>query len=101
MGKVVASMSTGIIMHWELLSAPPPEVIDRTNVIRGKHMIFAKEEQRRHDRESACIKASAAFHRGDFGHAVQLLEPYQHDKDLQRSSAMLLAMAKRKNRSTA
>lgn len=96
MRKVIADVSRGLITHWELLSEPPPEIIDRTRVMRGKHMIFAKEEQRRLDRESACIRASASFHSGDFQDAVRLLEPYRGDEDLPRASAMLLEMAKRK-----
>lgn len=96
MQKVICNVSNGIIANWQLLSSPPPEIIDRCRVIRGKRMIFAQEEQRRQDREKACIKASAAFHAGNFVEAVRQIEPYRDDKDLPRSSSVLLAMAERR-----
>ena len=96
MKRIIIRISEGLIKHWGLLSSPSEEVIDRALVLRGKRMVFAQEEQHRQDRESACIKASAAFHAGDPIQAFRLLEPFEHDKELARSSKMILDIARKR-----
>jgi hypothetical protein len=96
MKKTIESTSEGIITHWQILSSPSPDLIDRARVMRGQRMIFAREEQRRRDRERASIQASTAFHNGDYSEAIRLLDPYRDDEDLPRSSAILLRLAKQK-----
>jgi hypothetical protein len=96
MDKVISELSEGIKSNWKLISSPSNEVIDRTRVLRGKRMIFAQEEQRKKDREKACVQASTAFHNGEFKKAIQLLEPFEKDEGLAPSSAKLLTMAKHK-----
>lgn len=98
MDKVISKMSEGIKSNWELISSPSNDVIDRSRVLRGERMVFAQEEQRKKDREKACIQASTLFHSGEFDKAIQLLEPYEKDEDLTPSSAKLLVMAKQKNK---
>ena len=96
MKQVIARIGEGLTQHWSLLSSPSEEIIDRARVLRGKRMIFAQDEQRRRDRERACVKASTAFHAGNLGEAIKLLEPFEHDKELSRSSKMLLEIARKK-----
>ena len=91
--KTICELSNDIIAHWDLLSSPSAEIIDRCRVLRGKRMVFAHEEQRRIDRERACINASAAFHAGSLDEAIRLLQPFRDDKELPRSSSMLLSVA--------
>ncbi|MBL9134384.1 MAG: hypothetical protein JNK85_00885 [Verrucomicrobiales bacterium] len=91
--RVIDRISEGIRQHWGILGAPKPEIVDRARVLRAKRMLFAQEEQRRLDRERACVQASAAFHAGRFAEAKRLLEPFRHDAALTRSSVKLLEMA--------
>ena len=96
MERVIRRIGEGVSLHWGLLSAPSNEIIDRARVLRGKRIMFAQEEQRRVDRERACIKASAAFHEGNTGEAVRLLEPFEQDDGFSRSSRMMLEMARKR-----
>ncbi len=94
--QVVARIGEGLTQHWRLLSSPSEEIIDRARVLRGKRMIFAQDDQRRLDRERACVKASMAFHVGNPVEAIHLLEPFEHDKELSRSSKVMLDIARKK-----
>ncbi len=94
--RVIDRLTCGIRQHWSILGMPMPQVIDRARVLRGKRMLFAKEEQRRLNRDRASIQASAAFHAGGYAHAKCLLEPFRDDAELTRSSAKLLEMAERR-----
>jgi hypothetical protein len=76
MVSVIDELATGIKQHWNILGKPQPEIIDRALVLRGKQMLFAKEEQRRRDRERAVVHASNAFHAGKYSEAKHLLEPF-------------------------
>ena len=96
MKKTIRSTSEGLIAYWDILASPSHDIIDRARAMRGQRIVFAREEQRRRDRERASIQASVAFHNGEYSEAMRLLEPYRDDDDLSRSSAMLLRMAKRK-----
>jgi hypothetical protein len=97
MKQVIARIGEGLTQHWGILSSPSEEIIDRALVLRGKRMIFAQEEQRRRDRERSCVKASIAFHAGNPTEAIRLLEPFEHDTELSRSSKMMLDLARRKS----
>jgi hypothetical protein len=94
--QVITRLADGIREHWNILGKPTPEIIDRARVLRGKRMIFAQEEQRRHDRDRASIQASTAFHSGKYAEAKSLLEPFLNDADLPPSSAKIFEMAKKK-----
>lgn len=94
--QVIDRLADGIRQHWNILGKPMPEIIDRALVLRGKRMVFAQEEQRRHDRDRANIQASTAFHAGRYAEAKHLLEPFCSDVELSPSSAKILEMVKKK-----
>jgi hypothetical protein len=94
--RVIEKLAAGLQMHWSVLGAPAPAIIDRARVLRGKRMLFAQDEQRRRDRERSSIQASAAFHAGRYAEARSLLEPFQHDAELIPSAAKILTLAKQK-----
>lgn len=94
--RVIDRLAAGIRQHWSLLGSPVPQVIDRVRVLRGKGMLFAREQQRRLDRDRASIQASAAFHSRRYAEAKRLLEPFRGDAELTPSSARLLQMAERR-----
>ncbi len=98
MRDVIKNMTTGLKEHWVVLANPSSQIIDRALVLRGKRMIFAQEEQRKIDREKACIKAMEFFHAGKYAEAIKLIEPFKNDADLSRSASMMYGMAQKKNK---
>ena len=99
----VERMSAAIIAHWPLLSDPPQEIIElalfqreQRRLSELQEQMLRLQEQRSIERESACRGASVCFHSNNYPEAVDLLEPYQHNKELPKSSAMILHMAKKK-----
>lgn len=96
--QVIGRLADGIWKHWSFLSHPKPEIIDRACVLRGKRMVFAQQEQRRHDRERASIQASTAFHAGRYAEAIRLLEPFRNDAELAPSSAKIIELAEKRLR---
>jgi hypothetical protein len=96
--RVIDRLGDGVRQHWSILGKPTPQVIDRARVLLGKRMLFAREEQRRQDRERASIQASTAFHAGKYEDAKRLLEPFRDDAGLSRSAAMILEMTERKRK---
>lgn len=93
MERVVGGIASMIRNHWDFLRRPNPEVIDRALVLQGRKMRFAQEAQRRLDREKASIRASEAFHAGDFRKAVDLLAPFRDDASLSSASRRLYELA--------
>jgi hypothetical protein len=93
---IIDRLAIGIRQHWNILEKPQPKIIDRALVLRGKRMLFAKEEQRRRDRERAIVHASTAFHAGKYAEAKRLLEPFKSDVDLIPSALKILELAEKK-----
>ena len=58
MERVIDEFASALRPHAAILLQPSPEVLDRALVQRGQRMRFDEEEQRRKDRESACIAGS-------------------------------------------
>lgn len=96
MRSTVSTLCEGIKANWSMLFNPKPEVLDRAQQILGRRLIFAKEEQRRKDREGASIKASESFHKGDFKMTVELLQPFAKDNEFSKSASVMLKMAKQR-----
>ena len=96
MVSVIDELTTGIKQHWSILGKPQPDIIDRALVLRGKRMLFAKEEQRRRDRERAVVRASTAFHASKYAEAKRLLEPFENDADLIPSALKILELTEKK-----
>lgn len=95
MERTVSSIAAGTRKYWPKLSRPEPSVVDRAQELRGRRLIYAQEEQRKRDRERACIQASRAFHENRLTDAIRLLDVYKDDKELSRSSRMLLHVAQK------
>ena len=96
--QTVGEIAEGLHAHWSVIRSPVPILLDRARTLLGKQMLFNQEEQRRRDRDRACIQASLAFHAGRFAEAKRLLEPFRADAGLPASSAKILDMAERKLR---
>lgn len=96
MERTITEMAAGVQQYWTILSRPDPAMVDRAQELRGRRLMFAQEEQRSRDRERASIQASRAFHENRLEEAIRLLSPYKDDKDLSRSSKMLLDVAQKK-----
>ena len=95
MERVVDEFSSALRPHGRMFSEPSLQVLDRALVQRGQRMRFAQDEQRRKDRESACIQASHAFHQGNHQKAVELLNPFLKDPELPNSSRKVYEKASR------
>jgi len=98
MERTIAELAEGTRKYWPTLSHPKPHIIDRAQELRGRRLIFAQEEQRKRDRESASIQASRAFHENRIDEAIKLLTPFKNDQDLSSSSKMLLRVAQKRKR---
>ena len=98
--RIVAAFATSLRRHWSFFRQPSIEVLDRALIQRGRRMRFAQDEQRRKDRERACIQASAAFHSGDHRKAVTLLMPFLTDPDFPKTSRKLYDLAGKHNQRT-
>jgi len=100
MEQIITEFAAFLRPHWPFLRQPGHEVLDRALVQRGRKMLFAQEEQRRRDRERACIQASEAFHARNHRRAIELLRPFLDDSDLPPASRKLYELASKYNDAT-
>jgi hypothetical protein len=96
--QMVEKLAESIRQHWRVLANPKADIIERVRILREERVLFAQREQRRRDRERACIQASAAFHLGQHAEARRLLEPFRNDAELEPSSAKILEITDRKHK---
>lgn len=96
MRSAVAELTNGLISIWDVLGSPTKEEFDRAELILGRRMRFAQEEQRHRDRQRDTIQASTAFHQGNFSRAVDLLSVYEDDAEFTEANKKMLALARRK-----
>lgn len=94
--RLVSEASMTLQSHWPLLREIHPKIIDRALELRGQKLAFDAAEQRRRDRESACIRASRLFHQGDFAGSRSVLLPYLKDVELGMSSRKLYELASKR-----
>lgn len=92
---LVQTIAHAVRAHWPFLRRPTSAVLDRALVCLGRPMRFDRRAQREKDRESACIRASEAFHRGDRSLAAELLAPFLDDPALPEASLKLFRLASR------
>lgn len=93
MRRVILNLATSLEQYWSVLRCARPEVMDRASILVEERMLRYRAEQRRRDRERACILASEAFHSRRYAQAIELLAPYLNDPELSAATRMLHGFA--------
>ena len=95
MERTIEQLANGIQNNWEALSSCDKNIIATALKLREERSRASKAEGERQDMERCCMQASAAFHSKKYYEAIKLLEPYENNPMLPKTSAKLLAMAKK------